>query len=451
VSRTPGASALRPVALAIVLTVIGASLLALAIGWQANRMLAARTLADLDAVLADIVRDRPTSAAIATDVTERGRRAGPWRVGLVDRELRPVAGDIPADIVAALIAGATIMRRPDADGQDRLVAARMHVIPDGATLIALRVIDDEQRLGRAIQATVALGTLLLALVAFTIGWRAQRRLQSRIAGITAATDAIMDGRLGERVLRDHSGDEIDQLSARLNAMLTRIESLVYAIRDLSDNIAHDLKTPLSRLRMTADRALTADAAGAHDGLTRVIEEADDLIAVFNAMLLIARLERDAVAQHMDVIDASAIVADAAELYTPAAEDAGFVLTTQLSSGAFVRANRQLLAQAIANLVDNAIKYGRPLTPGVDAVIALTVTRAADTVDISVSDRGAGIPDADRARVLERFVRLEASRSAPGTGLGLSLVAAIVRLHRGTLDLSDNAPGLCITVRLDSVL
>lgn len=448
-ARLTGASALRPVALAIGLSALGAVLLALAIGWQANRMLAARTLADLDATITDIIQDRATAASIVTAVADRVLRPGPWRFVLLDRERRIVAGDLPGDAAGAVLAGATIIRVSDANGQNRLAAARARSIADGSILVVARTIDDEQRLARAIQLTVVIGTVLLALTAFAIGWRTHRRLQVRLAGITSAADAIMDGRLGERVLRDHSDDEIDRLSARLNAMLARIESLVHTIRDLSDNIAHDLKTPLSRLRMTADRALAADPAGARDGLTRVIEEADGLIAVFNAMLLVARLERDAVEQHMDVVDASVVVADAAELYAPSAEDAGFVVATQLAPAAVVRANRQLLAQAIANLVDNAIKYGRPTTSDGGPVITLTVTRSNNVVELSVSDNGPGVPAADRARVLDRFVRLEASRSAPGTGLGLALVAAIVRLHRGTLHLDDAKPGLRVTIRLDA--
>jgi signal transduction histidine kinase len=444
-----GAMALRSTAAAIALASLGAALLALAIGWQANRMLAARTLVDLDAVIAALVRDRTTAAALLADVAERSTQAGPWSFGLLDAELRRLTGDAPADVAAPLLGGETVVRLVDATGRETLAAGRARRLADGATLVVLRTIEDERRLARQIQVIVGVGTILLSLAAFAVGHMAQRRQQARIAGITAAADAIMAGRLTARVPLDGSDDDIDHLAAHLNAMLARIEALMQAMRDLSDNVAHDLKTPLSRLRMTAESALGADPSGAREGLTRVIEEADGLIAVFNAMLLVARLERDTVEQQMDLVDASAVVADAAELYGPTAEDQGFAMTTSVTPGAWVRANRQLLAQAVANLLDNAIKYGRPDAPGVDAAVSLGVTVRDGAVEIAVSDRGIGIAKADRARVLERFVRLEKSRSAPGTGLGLSLVAAIVRLHRGTLRLEDAAPGLRVVIRLDA--
>ncbi len=241
------------------------------------------------------------------------------------------------------------------------------------------------------------------------------------------------------------GDEFDELSESLNAMLERIEQLMGSLREVSDNIAHDLKTPLNRLRNKAEAALR-DARGGEayrEGLERTIEEADGLISTFNALLLIARLEAGAVDETAAEFDLAALVRDVAELYEPVAEEAGMSLdVSRPGKASKIVANRHLVGQAVANLIDNAIKYGQRAEAAKAAgAIAVDVCRRVVQVEIAVGDRGPGISEKDRERVLKRFVRLEESRTRPGTGLGLSLVAAVARLHRGTIRLEDNEPGL----------
>jgi signal transduction histidine kinase len=287
---------------------------------------------------------------------------------------------------------------------------------------------------------------LLSALVLGAGLVVRRRLLNRIDAIAATSQAIMEGQLDERIPREGGGGELDQLSGQLNAMLDRIDGLVRALGDVSDNIAHDLKTPLSRLRLTAEAALREPAATHADALSRIIEEADGLISTFNAMLLIAKLERGTPAPALETIDMAALVADTADLYGPVVEDAGARLQVGAAPDAFVSGNRQLLAQALANLIDNAIKYGAEGQAETPAIV-LTVHADAGRVRIEVADRGPGIAAADRERALRRFVRLESSRTKPGTGLGLSLVAAIVRLHHGTLTLADNEPGLRVTIDL----
>ena len=246
-------------------------------------------------------------------------------------------------------------------------------------------------------------------------------------------------------------DEIDQLAGNLNDMLARIESLMAALREVSDNIAHDLRTPLNRLRNTAEDALrqSPDGTAARAGLEKVIEQSDDLIKTFNALLLIARLEPGDAVTPTETVDLRALAADVGELYEPVAEEAGLTLEIDTPPAPlYIAANRQLLGQAIANLVDNAIKYGS--AGAAHRTVKLSTSAVGETACLTVADHGPGIAPEDRERALKRFVRLEKSRSLPGTGLGLSLVAAVARMHHAALELGDNKPGLKVTLAFPRV-
>jgi signal transduction histidine kinase len=243
-----------------------------------------------------------------------------------------------------------------------------------------------------------------------------------------------------------TGDEFDVLSTNLNAMLDRSEALMSGLREVSDNIAHDLKTPLSRLRISAESALM-DPRGAEayrEGLEHTIDKADELIKTFNALLLVARLEAGVLDENAEAFDVGRLVRDFAELYEPVAEERGMKLVLDVAEGTTIIANRQLIGQAVANLIDNAIKYSAKTK---DPVIRITMRADGEAVEIAVADRGPGIAPDDRERVLRRFVRLEKSRTEPGTGLGLSLVQAVARLHGGGVRLEDNAPGLRVVLRI----
>jgi hypothetical protein len=315
---------------------------------------------------------------------------------------------------------------------------------------------EERRRVFGIVASAAQWSLLIVVVLGLLGGIfAARRVLRRIDAMTGTTQRIMAGDLSERLQVGRSGDEIDRLAENLNAMLERIEALMAGLKEVSDNIAHDLKTPLTRLRNRAEEALAGARSEAdyRAALERTIEESDGLIRTFNALLMIARAESGQARDDMADFDAADVAQGIQELYEPLAEDKGLTLAVA-AEPAVLRGNRELISQALANLVENAIKYGQPVhsaETGAGATsapdILIEARRDGEEVVIGVTDHGPGIPAADRPRAVERFVRLEASRTQPGSGLGLSLAAAVATLHGGELHLADAAPGLKATLLL----
>jgi hypothetical protein len=280
--------------------------------------------------------------------------------------------------------------------------------------------------------------------------------------MTGTAQRIMAGDLSERLPVGRSGDELDRLAENLNAMLERIEALMVGLKEVSDNIAHDLKTPLTRLRNRAEEALAkaGNESEYRAALERTIDESDGLIRTFNALLMIARAESGQARDNMVDFDAAEVAQGIQELYEPLAEDKGLSLAVE-SESATIHGNRELISQALANLVENAIKYGQPVVSATEICasgkniadqapdILIEARREGDGVHLSVTDHGPGVPEADRQRAVERFVRLEASRTQPGSGLGLSLASAVATLHGGDLRLADSQPGLRVTLVIPS--
>ncbi|MHA1132923.1 MAG: sensor histidine kinase [Alphaproteobacteria bacterium] len=389
-------------------------------------------------------------------VAERSRTPGNSLYLVADGDGKQLAGNLSAvspQLWDSLGPVEFFYTRPAPGGVERRLAfANVFRLPGKHRLIVGRDIEDRRELARLIRTTMLWGLGVMALVGIGGGYWVSRRLLTRIDNLSATTRTIMEGDLSGRLPISGSGDELDRLAQNLNLMLGRIEQLMAGLREVSDNIAHDLKTPLNRLRNRVEEALREpyEEATYREALERTIEEADDLIKTFNALLSIARLEAGAAGDNRDKLDLAVLVSDVAELYEPVAEERGIALEAEVEAPIVIRGDRQLLGQAIANLIDNALKYGAPSAQGGNGYapeVGVQAQMDGDTVEITVSDRGPGVPAAERERVLGRFVRLEESRSEPGSGLGLSLVAAVARLHGGVLRLEDNDPGLRVVLVL----
>jgi len=337
------------------------------------------------------------------------------------------------------------------EGADHRALVRVVQLPGGFRLLVGRDLEERERLFGIVVNAGQWSLALVIVLGLIGGFFVSRRVLSRIDAMTGTAQTIMAGDLSGRLPVAGTGDELDRLADNVNAMLERIEALMRGLKEVSDNIAHDLKTPLTRLRNRCEQALRSAAGEAsyRAALESTIAESDELIRTFDALLMIARAESGQARDNMAEFDASEIARDVGELYEPVADEKGIALKVEAPAAAPVHGNRELVSQALANLIDNAIKYAGPngKINGMPAEIVVKAGNDGDRITLSVADRGPGIPDADRGRVVERFVRLEQSRSEPGSGLGLSLASAVARLHGGELKLQDNHPGLRTTIAL----
>ncbi|MBZ9755695.1 HAMP domain-containing histidine kinase [Mesorhizobium sp. ESP6-5] len=319
-------------------------------------------------------------------------------------------------------------------------------LPNQMIMLVGRDLGEPERFRAVIRRSLMLALGMMALGGILIWFFVGRAALKRIDGVSEASRRIMGGDLSGRLPVTGAGDEFDRLSENLNAMLARIATLNEGLKQVSDNIAHDLKTPLTRLRNRAEATLsgkqkTSDYRQALEG---TIAESDQLIKTFNAILMISRLEAGYSSEHTSRVDLAVAVRDVVELYEPVAEEAGVSLDAEVNGAFVVDGNRELIGQALSNIVDNAIKYSTDSTS--KPAVRVKLERTHGEIRLSVTDNGQGIPDdADRARATERFVRLEKSRSQPGSGLGLSLAKAVMTFHYGRLDLLPGNPGLSVVM------
>lgn len=390
---------------------------------------------------------------LTATVDRRAREPGAFLFLLIGPLGETLAGNISGVRVERLTPNTTVettyLRLDEESPQPRAALVRAVPLPAGNRLIVGRDLEERERLNNVLDQANRI--LISALLVFGVlgAFFVARRAIARMDAMTASGQRIMDGDLSGRLPVSGSGDEIDRLAMSLNAMLDRIGHLMQGMQEVSDNIAHDLKTPLTRLRNSAEEALRT-ARGKDDyraALERTIEESEGLIRIFNALLLIARAEAGSGADAFQPVDVSELLTDLAEIYEPSAEEAGARLTAQIPPGLVAQGNRELLGQVVANLIDNALKYGLPPEGHDSGEILLTARLEAGKLAISVADRGEGVAEADRGKVVERFQRLDRSRHRPGSGLGLSMAAAVARLHGGELRLEDNAPGLKVVLEL----
>ncbi|MDI4664004.1 HAMP domain-containing protein [Xanthobacter autotrophicus] len=344
----------------------------------------------------------------------------------------------------------TTYNRPDDPGFKSHVAfVQTLILPGGYRMLVGRDIEERDTLRDLVARPAQWAVLLIVVLGLAGGVFVTRRVLKRIDSMTATAETIMAGNLSGRLAMTGTQDEFDRLAHSLNAMLDRIEGLMQGLKEVSDNIAHDLKTPLTRLRNRSEEALRTARTEAdwRAALEDTIEESDGLIRTFDALLMIARAEAGQARAIMADLDLAEIAENVSELYEPLADEQGLDLVVTVAP-VTIHGVKELLAQALSNLIDNAIKYGRPPDGG-RGRIAVTLARQGAEAVLTVADTGPGIPAADRERVVERFVRLEASRTRPGSGLGLALVGAVARLHGGSLSFADAGPGLVATLRLPS--
>src|SRR5262244_1872758 len=375
--------------------------------------------------------------------------------------LTTAAGEGLAGNVGSLTAGAlersgwteTAYRKlEDLEQTEHHALVKIVQLSGGFRMLVGRDLEERDRMHDVVISAGRWSLAIVVILGIAGGLFVMRRVLQRVDAMTATTQTIMAGDLSGRLPIAGTGDELDRLAGNLNAMLERIEALMRGLKEVSDNIAHDLKTPLTRLRNRCEEALRTaeDEAQYRAALEGTIDESDALIGTFNALLMIARAESGQARDGMSEFDAAEIARGVGELYEPVADDKGIHLKVEAPAAAPVHGNRELVSQALANLVDNAIKYGASdggRVNGADAEIVVTAVGEGDRILLAVADSGRGIPAADRGRAVERFVRLEQSRSQPGSGLGLSLASAVARLHGGELKLEDNHPGLKTVISL----
>jgi signal transduction histidine kinase len=319
--------------------------------------------------------------------------------------------------------------------------------PDGSRLLVAQSVRQAEDLQEFILGTLFATLGMIIALTLILGWRMGRQLLARIDQVNMTAGKILNGHLDQRISVSGSDDEFDELAQNLNAMLDHINRLIHGMRQVTDNVAHDLRRPLTRLRNRLDVTLLEPRAPEtyRESLKATRSDIEEVLKTFNALLEIAQVESGHFRGEMDALSLSALACELGEIYGDLFEEQGQKLDVMVEPDICIRGNRQLLAQSISNLLENAHKYA-----GANAHMKLSLRRDNAMVFLSVSDDGPGIPKNRQQDVLQRYVRLETARSAPGNGLGLSLVSAIAKLHHAQLRLEDNAPGLTVSLRFNPV-
>ncbi len=364
---------------------------------------------------------------------------------LTNWKFAPLAGNLPQwpSFSETQDGWLTLNLEEPESGRMRETRVRYFLLPGNYHLLVGRDVTERNKIQGMIMDSLGWALFITAALGGAGGLLMSRRMLGGLDVINKASREIMNGDLNRRIPLRGSGDEYDRLAANLNAMLDQIVLLMNGVRQVSDNIAHDLRGPLNRIRGALELSLRT--AKTPEEFREILENAtveiDKLLATFNALLTIAQAEAGSRREDFRDVDLALLAQEAAELYEPLAEEKGIAFTVDLAPELYVPGNGHLVAQALANLLDNAIKY----TPS-GGRVTVTLKKEPSGPVLSVSDTGPGIPEAFREKALERFQRLEASRNTPGSGLGLSLVAAVAKLHHAAIELADNEPGLRASLR-----
>jgi signal transduction histidine kinase len=417
--------------------------------WSTVEVIDRQTTATIEAEikgLAEQYKERGLAGLVEV-IRERADERGDSVYLLADPALGPLAGNLtawpPSATAPSEWVSLDLVRRDGSGPVRHEVRARTFRLTGNYRLLVGRDMHEKAKFRNIVVETLTwslAATLVLGLLG---GVLLSRGMLARVDGVTQTARRIMQGDLSRRIRERGSGDEFDRLAESLNAMFEQIERLMSGMRLATDSLAHDLRGPLTRLRGRIELALIQPPESARDrqALVDVLSQADWALAMFDSLLKIAAAESGVAATELKPLDLAALARDAAELYEPVAEERGLEIEVATADGPLINAQRELLSQAVANLLDNAVKH----TPAGGHIIVRVAAAGAEVV-LTVADTGPGILEGDRARVLERFVRLEECRHGPGAGLGLSLVAAVAKLHGATLRLEDNAPGLKVELR-----
>ena len=352
--------------------------------------------------------------------------------------MKPLEGEriLP---VSSLLADRSAI--PDEPADAYPIVAHGRLLANGGFLLVgesrYRAVTAREAIVQALAWGIAITVLLAAAGGAALGVGFLRRIEE----INRTTRSLMDGDLGKRVPASGSGDEMDQLAVNLNAMLDRIQVLMESLKRVSDDIAHDLRTPLSRLRHQLEAARGRTPAGGDPIIEQSIAEVDAILETFSALLRISQIEAGARRAAFSEVDLAGIVSTVSDAYAPVAEDRNQRLKTLVANVSPISGDRELLTQMVSNLIDNSMHH---CPPGVDISVGLAQEDGAAV--LRIADTGPGVPPGEREKVFRRFYRLEASRTTPGSGLGLALVKAVADLHGASVELSDNRPGLCVTIR-----
>jgi signal transduction histidine kinase len=440
---------LRSSALTLAVGYIGLGLAALALfaaplwyAWRVTIQEGRSEILQSDALrLTEVFRREGAPGLISYINTRVGMQiAGERQLLLADAALRPLAGNLPAWPQNVPAKPGTYAVQLELDNRVTNLAVVHATLAGGYHLLVgrdtARYLPIERRFWYALAGAVA----ILSVLGTFGGILIRRALMARIDGIRRTVSAIIQGDLSHRLTTHHSGDELNTLSQTINGMLDQIEKLIHGIRNVSNSIAHDLRTPLAELRSRLEELALTKPPVDHTfaEIDAAVADVDQVIRIFNALLRLAEIDSGLRRSGFVPVDVAAVAAAAVEFYQPAAELKGTSLSLESSGPAPIRGDPVLLAQALGNLIDNALKY----TPD-SGTIAVAVRGGADagSVEIVVADSGPGIPEGEKRKAVERFYRGDASRCTPGVGLGLSLVDAVARLHGSELRLEDNHPGL----------
>ncbi len=363
---------------------------------------------------------------------------------MVDPQLRPVAGNVPAwpkvDSKEKWFMFKVSVPFGD-ETREHEMRARYFALPGGYQMLVGHDVQERQDVKSLMMRGLIAAVVLTLLLGLGGGFWMGRRILAQAGAISAVATQIMRGDLSQRLPVRDADDEINTLAREINTMLDKIEQLTLGMRTVLDSAAHDLRTPLNRLQASAEGAMSTLTPGSAERrvLERVTTEVDRMRSTLDALLRIALAETGTVAREQ--VDLSELVGSVVELYAPVSEERGIVLESSVAAGAQVQGNRQLLAQALANLLDNAIKF----TPD-GGHIRVALDGSGSAPQVIVEDNGPGIPADKREIVLGRRVRLDEARNFPGSGLGLSLVAAVTKLHGAHLVLDDAGPGLKVSLK-----